>query len=177
MAMYSLFLSSCVFGASGECLRNQQSLLLELKKNLIFEPAKSKKLVKWNQTIDCCSWEGITCKDGNVIGLDLAEESISGGLDNSSTIFSLQRLQRLNLANNSFNYSQVPSQFVKFTNLSYLNLSYANFAGQVPLAISCLTKLVILDLSDNEGKITPLRLENPNLNMLVQNLSKLIEAY
>ncbi|XP_062171104.1 receptor-like protein 6 [Alnus glutinosa] len=134
----------------------------------------SNKLVKWNQSVDCCSWEGVTCHEGRVIGLDLTNESISGGLDDTSSLFSLQHLQSLSLAYNDFNYSQIPSQFDKLANLSYLNLSYANFVGQIPIAISHLTRLVTLDLSCNYYR---LYLENPNLNMLIQNLSDLIELH
>jgi Leucine-rich repeat (LRR) protein len=182
MPIYSLFLISiCVFGVSGQCFGNQQSLLLQLKNNLTFDPAMtSNKLVQWNQSIDCCSWEGITCHEGRVIGLDLTNESISGGLDDSSSLFSLQHLQSLSLAYNDFNYSQIPSQFDKLANLRYLNLSYANFAGQIPIAISRLIRLVTLDLSGNYytyKAADSLTLENPNLNMLVQNLSELIELH
>ncbi|XP_062171108.1 receptor-like protein 6 [Alnus glutinosa] len=182
--VYSLFLISiCVFEVSGQCLDDQQSLLLQLKNNLtISDPARSNKLVKWNQSVDCCSWEGVTCHEGRVIGLDLANESIwDSGLDDSSSLFSLQHLQSLSLADNDFNSSQIPSQFDKLANLSYLNLSNAGFAGQIPIAISRLTRLVTLDLSlqyyPYRILYPPLTLENPNLNMLVQNLSELMELY
>ncbi|XP_059429260.1 receptor-like protein 7 [Corylus avellana] len=173
MAIYSLFLTISVFGLPGQCSSNQKSLLLQLKNNLTFDPTISTKLVKWNRSFDCCSWEGITCNEGHVIGLDLTNESISGGLDNSNTLFSLQHLQSLSLAFNDFDNSQIPSKFGKLKNLSYLNLSNAGFAEQIPIAISHLTRLVTLDLSINNG----LYLEKPNLNMLLRNLSKLIELY
>jgi Leucine-rich repeat (LRR) protein len=158
---------------SGQCLDDQQSLLLQLKNNLTFYPAWSNKLVKWNQSVDCCSWEGVTCHEGRVIGLDVSSEYISGGLDDSSSLFSLQHLQSLSLAYNDFRASHIPSQFDKLVNLRYLNLSNAGFGGQIPIAISRLIRLVILDLSDNFS----LYLENPNLNMLVQNLSELMELH
>ncbi|XP_059429261.1 receptor-like protein 19 [Corylus avellana] len=174
MAIYSLFLCISVFGASSPCFDNQQSLLLQLKNNFTFDPSWSTKLVNWNQSADCCSWEGVTCNEGHVIGLDLTNESITGGFDNSSSLFSLQHLRSLSLAYNHFNNSQeIPSEFDKLTNLSYLNLSNAGFAGQIPIAISHLTRLVTLDLSINNG----LYLEKPNLNMLLRNLSELIELY
>ncbi|GLT64318.1 hypothetical protein SLA2020_368210 [Shorea laevis] len=157
---------------SSQCLGNQQSLLLELKSNLIFNSTMSTKLAHWNQSVDCCSWEGVTCNGGHVIALDLTNESISSELDNSSILFSLQHLQSLSLACNDFQYSQIPSEFYKLRNLSYLNLSNAALEGQIPIAISRLTRLVILDLS-----INALYLENPNLNVLVQNLSRLMELY
>ncbi|XP_059461896.1 receptor-like protein 6 [Corylus avellana] len=135
----------------------------------------STKLVKWNHSADCCSWEGVTCNEGRVIGLDLTNEFISGGLDNSSSLFSLQHLESLSLAYNDLNYSpEIPSEFDKLANLSYLNLSNVGFAGQIPIAISRLTRLVTLDLS-TDYYIFQLKLENPNLRVLIQNLSELIE--
>ncbi|KAG6640234.1 hypothetical protein CIPAW_10G158600 [Carya illinoinensis] len=111
-------------------------------------------------------------------GLNLSSESISGGLDNSSSLFSLQYLQNLSLAYNKFNYSQFPSGFDKLTNLRHLNLSNAGFAGQIPIELSSLRRLVILDLSTLYfPEIPPLKLENPNLEMLVQNFAELIELY
>ncbi|KAE8039089.1 hypothetical protein FH972_011532 [Carpinus fangiana] len=117
MAIYSLFLTIFVFGASAPYFSNQQSLLLQLKNNLMR-----------------------TCNEGHVIGLDLVDEYISGGIDNSSSLFSLQHLESLSLAYNDFNYShEIPSEFDKQANLSYLNLLNARFAGQIPIAISHLT--------------------------------------
>ncbi|XP_059429430.1 receptor-like protein 7 [Corylus avellana] len=141
MAIYALFLMTIsVFGVSSPCFRNEQSLLLQLKNNLTFNSTMSTKLVKWNQSADCCSWQGVTCNEGRVIGLDLTNESISGGLDNSSSLFSLQHLESLSLAYNDFNLShEIPLEFDKLVNLSYLNLSNALFVGQIPIAISRLT--------------------------------------
>jgi Leucine-rich repeat (LRR) protein len=145
----------------------------------VFDHASSTKLVHWNQSVDCCSWEGVTCNEGRVIGLDLTNESISGGFDSSSSLFSLQYLQHLDLACNNFS-DQIPSQFDRLTNLSYLNLSNACFTGQIPIAISHLTRLVTLDLFTGGMdcyRFDSLKLENPNLNMLVQNLSELTKLY
>ncbi|KAG2693757.1 hypothetical protein I3760_08G111000 [Carya illinoinensis] len=159
----------------GKCHTNQKTLLLQLKNSLIFYSASSTKLVHWNKSIDCCSWEGVTCNKGRVIGLDLSNDSISCPLDNSSSLFKLQYLQNLNLAYNDFNGSEIPSEFNKLSNLVYLNLSHAFFQGQIPITISHLKGLVSLDLSAYAEFL--LKLENPNLNMLVQNLSKLTELY
>ncbi|TYG74199.1 hypothetical protein ES288_D04G163500v1 [Gossypium darwinii] len=58
---------------------------------------------------------------------------------------------------------------------NYLNLSNAGFTGQVPAEISRLTNLITLDLSVNlflrDGR--PLKLQKPNLKMLVENLTRL----
>ncbi|XP_059462329.1 receptor-like protein 41 isoform X2 [Corylus avellana] len=173
----SIFLSFCIFVVAGQCLDSQRSLLLQLKNNLTFNTAMSKKLARWNQSADCCSWEGVNCSEESVIGLDLTNEAISGGRDNLSSLFNLQNLQNLSLAYNRFN-GTIPSELQKLTNLSYLNLSNAGFAGQIPIEISRLTRLVSLDLSAVYFPETiPLKLENPNLKMLVQNLPELIELH
>ncbi|KAK9920382.1 hypothetical protein M0R45_028937 [Rubus argutus] len=162
---------------SGQCPSDQQSLLLQLKNSLKFNPANSTKLVKWNSVSDYCSWEGVSCKGGCVTHLDLSSESIRGGLDNSSALFSLQYIENLNLAYNNFT-TQIPSKFNKLASLSYLNLSNAGFAGQIPIEISQLTRLVILDLSILYFPGTPsLKLEHPNLNLLIGNLSKITELH
>ncbi|KAF8042001.1 hypothetical protein BT93_A0562 [Corymbia citriodora subsp. variegata] len=160
---------------SGQCLSNQKLLLLELKNSLNFS-ASSTKLIKWNQSND--SWEGVTCKGGQVTGLDLSNEGIASGIDDSSSLFRFNYLQRLNLAFNNFQSSEIPSGLGNLTNLVYLNLSNAGFAGQVPIGISNLTRLVTLDVSTLYfSGLTSLKLENANLKMLVRNLSELRELY
>ncbi|XP_021820459.1 receptor-like protein 12 [Prunus avium] len=178
--IYYVSLSFHVFVVSSQCPSDQQSLLLHrLKKSLKFNSTSSKKLAQWKNGSDYCSWEGVSCKNGCVSHLDLSSESISGGLDNSSALFDLRYIENLNLAYNNFNNTQIPSKFDKLTNLSYLNLSNAGFVGQIPIEIAHLTRLVTLDLSTSfyfPG--TPsLQLENPNLNVLLGNLSELVELH
>lgn len=163
---------------SGQCLGNQKSLLLQLKNSLNFTASLSSKLVRWPQSND--SWDGVICEGGRVTGLDLSNESIAGGLNDSSSLFRLKNLQRLNLAFNRFQSLEIPSGFSNLTNLMYLNLSNAGFAGQVPIGISHLTRLVTLDVSASViylPGLTSLKLENPNLKMLVGNLRELRELY
>ena len=121
-------LSINVFVVAGHCLVHQQLLLLHLKSNLSFNSAKSKKLVHWNQTRDFCQWNAVACNKGRVIALDLSQESISGGTNNLSSLFSLQYLQSLNLAYNEF-HSGIHSEFQNLKNLKYLKLSNAGFEG------------------------------------------------
>ncbi|KAL1368690.1 hypothetical protein AAHE18_02G140300 [Arachis hypogaea] len=173
-----LVISICV--VAGLCVEDdEQSLLLQLKNSLTFNSESSSKLKVWNQSVACCNWSGVTCNDeGHVIGLDLSGESITGGFNNLSSLFDLQHLQSLNLQDNNFS-SVIPSTFNKLKNLNYLNLSYAGFVGQIPIEISQLTRLVTLDIS-SLAYLTgeeELKLEKPNLGMLVRNLSRIRKLY
>ncbi|KAK2432766.1 receptor protein [Trifolium repens] len=128
----------------------------------------------WNKNTTCCNWSGVTCdNEGHVIALDLSGEHILGGFNNSSSLFSLIHLQKLNLDDNFFN-SSIPSGFSKLEKLTYLNLSKAGFVGQIPIDISQLTRLVTLDLSFISYSTKP---QIPNLQKFVQNLTKIRKLY
>ncbi|PON94311.1 LRR domain containing protein [Trema orientale] len=178
MIILPILFSADVYAASGQCLNDQQTLLLlRLKNSLVFDTAASKfNLVDWNQSMDCGTWDGVSCHEGRVIGLRLGGKSIVGGIDNSS-LFNLRYLESLDLSFNDFS-TPIPSSLGKLTNLRYLNLSNAGFVGQIPIEIAHLTNLVTLDFStDPLVSINLLKLENPNLTMMFQNLSKLEELY
>ncbi|KAL3753559.1 hypothetical protein ACJRO7_000895 [Eucalyptus globulus] len=167
----SIFSNEARASASAQCLGiDQRSLLLELRNNLIFNASKSSKLVQWDQSAD--SWSGVTCEDGLVVGLDLSVESISGGINGSSSLFKLVFLRSLNLAFNDFNYTAISLGLANLNRLENLNLSYVGFVGQIPTKLSRLTKLRTLDLSS-----TLLKLEKPNLRSLIEDLGELRELY
>ncbi|KAI9116052.1 hypothetical protein K1719_012982 [Acacia pycnantha] len=52
------FSVSLVSGHSVHCLQDQKLLLLQLKKNLKFNPIDSIKLVCWNESVPCSEWRG-----------------------------------------------------------------------------------------------------------------------
>ncbi|XP_039154881.1 receptor-like protein 6 [Eucalyptus grandis] len=163
--------------ASTQCLGvDQRLLLLELRYSLVFDASTSSKLVRWDQSAN--SWSGVTCEDGLVVGLDLSEESISGGINGSSSLFRLKFLRSLNLAFNDFNSIAIPSGLANLSRLAHLNLSNAGFAGQIPVELSCLTKLRTLDLSlvynIHKGLLT---LEKLSLRSLIEDMGELRELY
>ncbi|XP_074282431.1 receptor-like protein 7 [Silene latifolia] len=162
---------------SSVCLDDQRSLLLELKKGLQYNISESLKLATWNQNSDCCRWNGVQCNSstGHVIGLDLSGESISKNIDGFHSLFRLQSLQSLNLANNTYNGTEFPTGFGKLTGLTYLNLSEAGFSGQIPIEISRLVNLVTLDLSASSYlfELNPLKLENPSFGEIIRNMTNL----
>ncbi|XP_058112490.1 receptor-like protein 7 [Magnolia sinica] len=181
--LFSFLLPSSVFATTQKCIQEHFSALLHLKNGFHFSSYSLSTLSSWNSNnTDCCSWEGITCDGatGHVVTLDLSRLGISGRID-SESLFRLRSLQTLNLAYNAFAASPIPPGFDQLTSLTHLNLSSLRFYGQIPLEISRLTSLVSLDLSytyyRNDSRILPLKLENPNIGILVQNLSSLRELY
>ncbi|GKV33167.1 hypothetical protein SLEP1_g41702 [Rubroshorea leprosula] len=125
----------------------------------------------WNESKDCCSWEGITCDKvkGHVIGLDLSRNCLKANLTTNSSLFRLEKLQSLNLAYNHF--SNLSFGFDRWKGLTYLNLSSSRYMDSSLLfdEIFLLSKLVSLDLSYNFG----LHLDNIKFQMLVHNLTEL----
>ncbi|XP_022734204.1 leucine-rich repeat receptor-like serine/threonine-protein kinase BAM2 [Durio zibethinus] len=168
-----------------QCLDDQRSALVQLQQDLYFSPhfTFSSKVELWDLKTDYCSWNGVTCDAlGHVIGLDLNYKTLSGTFQ---SIFDLHHLQRLNFAGNNFNTTLFPYRFEGLPNLTHLNLSDSCFHGQIPMAISHLTRLVSLDLSNqdycyrrNDVDYYPtLKVEKPNFNSLIKNLMFLKELY
>lgn len=66
------------YATTAKCVEDQRSLLLQMKKNLMFKLEKSRKLKTRNQSISCCSWSGVTCNTQRtcycLIDLDLSGE-------------------------------------------------------------------------------------------------------
>ncbi|KAF8027692.1 hypothetical protein BT93_E0569 [Corymbia citriodora subsp. variegata] len=173
----SIFSDVAATSASAKCLgADQSSLLLELRHSLVFNTSASTKLVRWGRSAN--SWSGVTCEDGLLVGLDLSEEWISGGINRSSSLFRLKFLRSLNLAFNHLSYSMIPSGFANLSHLVHLNLSNAPFSGQISAELSRLTKLRKLDLSAiHFSECDPLKLEKPSLRSLIRDMGELRELY
>ncbi|KAJ6881349.1 receptor-like protein Cf-9 [Populus alba x Populus x berolinensis] len=161
------------------CAHHQSLSLLQFKQSFPINSSASSiycqypfaKTESWKDGTDCFLWDGVTCdmKTGQVTGLNLSCSMLYGTLHSNNSLFSLHHLQELDLSFNDFNYSHISSRFGQFSNLTHLNLSYSNFAGQVPLEASHLSKLVSLDLSENyDLSVGPI-----SFDKLVRNLTKL----
>ncbi|KAJ6976509.1 hypothetical protein NC653_028600 [Populus alba x Populus x berolinensis] len=176
--------SSSSSSSSHLCAHRQSLSLLQFKQSFSIQSSpfwfarnyqydQYPKTESWKEGADCCLWDGVTCdlKTGHVTALDLSCSMLYGTLLPNNSLFSLHHLQQLELSFNDFNSSHISSRFGQFSNLTHLNLSGSDLAGQVPSEISHLSKLVSLDLSWNYD----LSLEPICFDKLVRNLTKLRE--
>ncbi|KAA3472874.1 receptor-like protein 12 [Gossypium australe] len=168
------------------CHSDERLALLQLKDSFIIDKqalaagfCAYPKVDGWNsQSVDCCSWDGIECDKitGVVIVLDLSSSCLYGSINSTSSLFRLLHLQKLNLANNHFNYSLIPYALGNLSMLTYLNLSSSVFSGQIPSEILKLYRLSSLDFSNNWDTNPSQRLlvlEKPDVKSLIQNLTNL----
>ncbi|KAM0053881.1 putative leucine-rich repeat domain superfamily [Helianthus debilis subsp. tardiflorus] len=168
-------------------LADECSMLFQFKESISINKSASvdsrayPKVASWNlNTSDgvgnCCLWDGVECRFGHVIGLDLSSSFLSGPISSNNSLFNLIHLRTLNLADNHFLNSQIPSGIGRLSQLANLNLSYSHFSGEVPKQISHLRNLVSLDLSGNWYRITDnlyqLELQSSDFQNLVQNTSE-----
>ncbi|XVE63382.1 hypothetical protein DITRI_Ditri07aG0015800 [Diplodiscus trichospermus] len=168
--------SSSFLHSTPLCLPEHRAALLEFKNTISTIPVDDDdfcdfpKTNSWNESSDCCSWEGISCNNvsGHVIGIDLSYSCLSGLLLANNSLFHFQGLQELNLAFNYFNGSISSKLFSQLASLTHLNLCSSGFSGDIPHEISLLSNLVSLDLSLNA-----LRFDAQGFDMIAQNLTKL----
>ncbi|XP_075641149.1 receptor-like protein 7 [Castanea sativa] len=176
------YLNSLSISTQPLCKDFESFALLQFKQSFAInvsasdDPSAYPKISSWKaeERNDCCSWDGVLCDrvTGHVIGLDLSSNYLYGSINPSSSLFHLVHLQKLNLADNDFNYSQIPPSIRYLSNLTYLNLSISVFSGQIPPEIFELSKLASLDLAFNR-----LKLHKPSLKGLVENLTSLKLLY
>ncbi|KAG5253444.1 V-type proton ATPase [Salix suchowensis] len=161
------------------CHDEESHALMQFKQSLVIDesassdPSAYPKVASWKvdgESRDCCSWDGVECDrdSGHVIGLDLSSSCLFGFIDSNSSLFHLVHLRRLNLADNDFNNSKIPSEIRNLSRLFDLDLSHSSFSGQIPEEILELSKLVSLDLGVNY-----LKLQKPGLQHLVEALTDL----
>jgi Leucine-rich repeat (LRR) protein len=117
------------------------------------------------------AWSGVKCNEdtGHVISLDLSSSCLYGSFNSNSSLFKLVHLQSLNLADNDFNFSRIPTGFRQLSRLTDLDLSASAFSGHITSEILELSNLVSLDLSFNHG----LKLQKHGLTYIAQKLINL----
>ncbi|CAI9261445.1 unnamed protein product [Lactuca saligna] len=144
------------FSSSRESLAHDDecSMLFQFKEHISInqsasDPHAYPKVASWKlNRSDCCLWDGVECSgksSGHVIGIDLSSSFLYGPIKSNNSLFNLIHLRTLNLADNDFQFSQIPSGIGRHLHLANLNLSYSLFGGQIPNEITQLTQLVSLD--------------------------------
>uniref|UniRef100_A0A0E0CFT2 Leucine-rich repeat-containing N-terminal plant-type domain-containing protein n=1 Tax=Oryza meridionalis TaxID=40149 RepID=A0A0E0CFT2_9ORYZ len=100
----------------------------------------------WQNSTDCCTWEGIICgEDGAVTELLLALRGLQGCISSSLS---------------------------ELTSLSRLNLSYNLLSGELPSEL-IFSSIVVLDVSFNrlDGELQELNSSSPDRPLQVLNIS------
>ncbi|GKV15196.1 hypothetical protein SLEP1_g25998 [Rubroshorea leprosula] len=149
------------------CIESEKKPLLKFKQGIV---DRTNRLASWVSGGDCCRWTGIVCDNmtGHVIELHLRttppwevdyyvydeeadeayERSRLGGKI-SPSLLHLKHLSYLDLSNNDFGGIHMPKFFGSLESLQYLNLSGANFGGEVPHHLGNLSNMKYLNLGNN----------------------------
>ncbi|XP_021295824.1 probable LRR receptor-like serine/threonine-protein kinase IRK [Herrania umbratica] len=150
--------SFCARNRNISCIQIEKRALLRFKQDL---KDPSNRLASWTNDGDCCKWDGIVCSNvtGHVIQLHLGssqdashaahERSKLGGKLNPS-LLDLKYLTYLDLSNNKFRETQIPTWFWNLSSyLYYLNISRNQFQGHIPDLPTMALPSVVIDLSSN----------------------------
>ncbi|XWS08061.1 hypothetical protein CRYUN_Cryun41cG0045800 [Craigia yunnanensis] len=159
-----LFLESFILSFSTRilnliCIQSERQALLRFKQDL---KDPSNRLAAWTKDGDCCKWDRIVCSNvtGHVIKLHLKssnceapERSKLGGKLNPSQL-DLKYLTYLDLSNNDFRETQIPTWYWNFSsNLYYMNISYNQFQGKITDLLTMIHPSVVIDLSSNDFRV------------------------
>ncbi len=121
----------------------------------------------WLSEQSVCSWYGITCVEGSVSKLGLADNQLNGPFPGN--LSDLSNIITLDLNGNSLS-GEIPSGLGDLQNLVRLDLSFNKLNGNIPPELGQLDKLVYLVLNGNHmlsGSIPPELGNLSSLNDLV----------
>ncbi|KAK4487911.1 hypothetical protein RD792_003649 [Penstemon davidsonii] len=133
------------------CITRERKALLKFRESF-WNPFPT--LSSWNDTKDCCTWQGIGCDKftGHVTRLDLgyksllhSDNSLQGKMIDPSHS-ELKHLSYLDLSGINFQLSPIPAFLGSMTQLRHLNLSRTSLSGVVPHDLGNLSSLSVLDL-------------------------------
>ncbi|KAI8011919.1 Receptor-like protein EIX2 [Camellia lanceoleosa] len=138
------------------CREGEKQTLLQFKKDLE-DPTNG--LSSWEVEDDCCKWEGVVCDNftGHVLELNLRNSYTDGIVDYvyqrydkfklngkiNPCLQKLKHLKYLDLSENNFTNIPFPPVIASMTQLQYINLSNAGFAGTIPHQLGNLSSYVL----------------------------------
>lgn len=121
---------------------------------------------RWLSDTTPCLWFGLTCENGRVVSLDLANNNLTGSIP--AEIGNLTALRYLGLNVNNLS-GEIPTTIGNLTNLDYLYLSVNQLSGPIPAEIGNITTLRAIWLADNQ-LTGPIPASLGNLPLLFQLL-------
>lgn len=130
---------------SVSCLSAEGVSLLAFKGSISQDPEGS--MANWNSSSqDPCSWNGVTCNDGEVVSLSIPKKNLVGSIHPS--LGSLHSLRHINLRNNRL-FGILPPELFSARGLQSLVLFGNSLTGSLSSEIGALSYLQVLDLSQN----------------------------
>ena len=92
----------------------------------------------WDINTPVDTWQGVTVKDGHVVGLDLADNNLEGKIP--LTLANLKHLKHLNLSGNKL-MGRLPGGIGRLSKLHSLNVANNTLTGRIPKGFSKMEKL------------------------------------
>uniref|UniRef100_A0A2N9EG86 Uncharacterized protein n=1 Tax=Fagus sylvatica TaxID=28930 RepID=A0A2N9EG86_FAGSY len=131
--------------SSVSCNEKEKQALLTLKSGFT-NPRNLNPLSSWSDQEDCCRWDRVRCdnKTGRVTHLYLMRTALGGKI--SPSLLELELLNYLDLSENYFNCTPIPSFLGSMASLRHLNLYEAGFCGLIPHQLGNLSSLHYLNL-------------------------------
>ncbi|XP_011034718.1 PREDICTED: LRR receptor-like serine/threonine-protein kinase GSO1 [Populus euphratica] len=141
------------------CMEREKQALLKLKDDLV---DKNDQLSSWGTSDDCCNWTGVRCNNrtGHVYALQLNQQklqlndstleknySMQFKWDISSPLLELKHLAYLTMS--MVRATSIPQFIGSLKHLMHLEMSDCDLSGTIPHQLGNLTRLVFLDLSNN----------------------------
>uniref|UniRef100_A0ACD5ZA74 Uncharacterized protein n=1 Tax=Avena sativa TaxID=4498 RepID=A0ACD5ZA74_AVESA len=145
----SLVLLVSFASPTSSCTEQEQHSLLQFLAGLSHDGGLA---ASWQDSMDCCKWEGITCSPNRMVSnISLASKRLEGHLSLSlGNLTGLQHLKVLNLSHNSLS-GGLPLELVSSGSILVIDVSFNRLVGDLhELASSTPSRpLQVLNISSN----------------------------
>ncbi|KAK4415013.1 Polygalacturonase inhibitor 2 [Sesamum alatum] len=170
LTLVFLFLSFSSLAFAERCHPNDKKTLLKIKKDL----NNAYDFVSWDPKIDCCEWNNVKCDEKTNCITSVAISNSDLKLPLLASIGDLPFLQSLSFYKTNLT-GQIPIAITKLTKLKFLDLRWNMLTGSVPSFFSQLKNLNYIGLSFNNltGSIPPSLSRLPKLGGLLLDRNKL----